>query len=96
MPAIIAALLAALSRLIATRAGAWFVTTLSFLGLSLATQSFAVEPLLDQIISYANSSAVEAITWLRFFNFDKAITILASAVTVKYSLQSAKAFFKKA
>jgi len=96
MPAIIAALLAALSRLIASRAGAWFLSSLSFVGLSLATQTFAVEPLLDQIIGYANASTAEAVMWLSFFNFDKAITILASAVTVKYSMQAGRAFFKRA
>jgi len=94
MPAIIAALLAALSRLVSSRAGAWFLSALGFAGLSMASHSFVVTPLLDQIISYAGATG-DAIQWLSFFNFDKAITILASAVTVKYSMQAGKAFFKK-
>lgn len=94
MPAIIAAFLAAMSRLLSSRVGAYALSALGFIGLSVATQTFAVTPLLDQIIAYAGATG-DAIQWLSFFNFDKAITILASAVTVKYSMQAGKAFFKK-
>lgn len=96
MPAIIGALLAALSRLIASRGGAWLLSSLAFAGLTFGTQSFAVDPLLDQIVTYANATGEDAIKWLRFFNFDKAITIIVSAVSVKYGLQAGRAFLKKA
>jgi len=94
MPALLLALGALLSRLIATKAGAWLLSTLAFVGLGFATQSIAITPILNQVQSYA-SGAGGAVEWLRFFNVDKAITMIFSAITAKHALTSARAFLRK-
>lgn len=82
MPAIIAWVLAGLSRLFASRAGQWVTSILVFLGLEMAVREVAVEPIIAQIQTVASGLAGDAVAWLAFFNLDRYITIVISAYAV--------------
>lgn len=77
VPSLLAGLGALLSRLVASRVGIWIISGLSWLGLAIGTQTFVVEPLINQVMSYANAGA--AAQWIVFFNIDRATTMILSA-----------------
>jgi hypothetical protein len=82
MPALIAWIVAAISTAFSSRIGQWCVSALVFLGLELAVNSFAVGPILDQIKAVAMGLPADALGWVAFFNLDKYITIVLSAMAV--------------
>lgn len=79
---LVGTLVPALSRLFASRLGQWLVSALAFLGLSFATQHYAVGPLRNLIASILGGAGEDAVHWLAFLNVDKAITIILSAHAV--------------
>ena len=79
---IIAGLVAAFSRLIATRAGMWVVSVLGFLGLSLATQTVAMGPIMDQVASHMSGVGGELAQWMGVLNLDRYVSVCLSAYTV--------------
>lgn len=97
--ATIGAIIAALSRLFATRIGTWAVALLAFLGIGLATNEVVIEPLLDQarsiVESNMSSAGSMAIAWVSFLNFDKALTMLFSAVASRFAIAGTKVFLAK-
>lgn len=97
--ATIGAIIAGLSRLFASRIGTWAVALLTFFGIGLATNEVVVEPLLDQARSIVQSNmsgaGSTAIAWVSFLNFDKAITMLFSAVASRFAIAATKVFLAK-
>ena len=91
----VGALLAGLSRLLGSRIGQWALQLLAFFGLGFAAQQYAVAPLLAQIQSYASGAGGEAVMWMAYLNFDKAITMIMSAYAARATLQGARAFLTK-
>jgi len=75
----IAWLVAALSSLFASRLGSWLIGALIFMGIEMATSSFVVTPVLNQIKAAAGSITGPAAEWLAFFRIDKYITVILSA-----------------
>lgn len=88
-------LLAALSRLISSQIGQWVAAAMVWLGLSWATQSAVVAPLIDQIQSVAQGTSGDALQWLGYLKFDVALSMLFSAVAAKYALMGARAVLVK-
>lgn len=86
MPAFIAPLIAALvgafSRIMATRLGMWVVTGLSFLGLSMATQTVAMGPIMAQVTSHMAGVGGDLAAWMGVLNLDRYVSVVLSAYTV--------------
>ena len=82
MPAIIGWIVAGISRIFATRLGAWVAQAMFFLGLQWATHEFAVEPLLAQVQSAVASGGGTVVAWVGFFNVDRYFTCILSAYAV--------------
>lgn len=79
MPALVAWIVAGLSRIFATRIGMWVVSALVFLGLELGTQRVVLGPVLGQIQSVSGGLGGDAVGWLAFFNVDRYLSIIISA-----------------
>ena len=90
----IAVALAWLSRIVFSRAGAWIATALVAMGIGFASHQFAVQPILDQIIAHANGAG-DAVAWIAYLNFDKAITMIASTYAARATIQGARLFLSK-
>lgn len=78
MPLINAAL-AALSRLIGSRAGQWIVSIGLWLGIGVAAHTFAVAPLLAKVQGYFSALPVQVVAWLGVMKLDKFFTMVFSA-----------------
>ena len=78
---LIAAVMAALSRLFASRLGIWLATALGALGLSLATQEVAMGPIMNMVQSSAAGIPAQLAQWLGVLNVDRYITMVLSAFT---------------
>lgn len=92
---IIATVLAALSRLFASRIAQWIASALIFFGLTYGSQKVAVQPILAQIQAVAGGLTSSAIGWAAFFNIDKAISIVLSAHAVRWSMSAARVWLKR-
>lgn len=79
---IIAGVVAAFSRVIATRAGMWVVSVLGFLGLSLATQTVAMGPIMQQVSSHMSGVGGDLARWMGVLNLDNYVSVALSAYTV--------------
>lgn len=92
-------LTAAFSRTIKSKAGEWVTALFVALGIGLATHSLVVDPLLDELRSIAQGSGNDAgnvaLQWLGFLNFDKAFTMILSAIAAKESIRAAKVYLAR-
>lgn len=77
--ALITALGALFSRVMFTKAGAWVTAILVFLGLELATYSFAIEPMRDTIQTKFFGIPVSIRQWMGVLRIDQYVTIIISA-----------------
>jgi len=74
---------------------------MAWLGIAWATQSFAVGPWLDNLRNNMQGGSPGGewgaliIQYAGLMKFDQACTMLASAVTTKFALNSARAFLVK-
>lgn len=71
----------------------FIIRIFSVIGLTLATNEYVVEPLLDIVRGEAQGVPAEMAEWLSFFGIDKVISIMASAYTL---LAVKKVFLGKA
>jgi len=78
---LIAAVMAAFSRLVSTRVGIWVATALGALGLSLATHEIAMGPIMNMVRSSASGIPADLAQWLGVLQVDRYITIVLSAFT---------------
>jgi hypothetical protein len=101
MPVFIAALVDALLWLFKSRLGLILVSAFAWLGIQFGVQHLVVAPALDTLRSLASggagggSFASEAYNWLGVLNFDRALSMVISAVTTKYAVTGAKLFLQK-
>ncbi|MBL8642971.1 MAG: DUF2523 domain-containing protein [Rhodospirillaceae bacterium] len=83
MPALLAVLAAAFSRLIGSRAGHWIVSAALWLGISFASYQVVLDPAMALIQQYMSETGAEALAALAFLNVDKAVTMLFSAYAAR-------------
>ena len=76
---VIEALVAAFSRIMSTRIGAWIVQALLFFGIQIAANKLLVAPIKTGIASAFGGLPAEIIAWLGYLNVDRALTIIISA-----------------
>lgn len=88
MPALVAWIAAAISRIFATRLGMWAASALAFLGLQWATHEFAMGPVISQVQSAMGSVGGEGVAWIAFFNVDRYISIILSAYAIASGKQA--------
>lgn len=84
-----------LGRLFGSRIGQWVAAGLAYFGLAFATQTFAVDPILDELSGYMSGVTGDLVEWLGFLNVDRACTMIMSAVAIKYGMQAAKTFLAR-
>lgn len=82
MPLVVSWIVAGLGWLFRSKLGQWIVAGMAFIGLQLATNEFAVGPILAQIQSVVGQTGGDAVGWVAFFNLDKYITCILSAYAV--------------
>lgn len=77
-------------RILAVRLVGLAVTTLLGLGLSFTSYKFGVAPFRDMISSHLATAGASVLNWLGFLGVDAFITIILSAITVKYIFAALK------
>jgi len=78
-----------LGKMFSTRLGGWIASALLFFGLSWTTYTFAVEPFRD-LIAQSMGGGGQFVAWAGFLGIDRAVTIVLSAIGVKYGVSAAK------
>lgn len=106
MPAIVGWIISGVASgilwLFKNRIGQMVTALLAWAGVTLATYNFGVQPFLDQLRNYAQAGAgggqyaVVAMQWMGLLNFDKAITMILSAVAAKHAVNAGRVFFRRA
>lgn len=79
---LIAGLTGAVGRLVASRVGMWVVSALGFLGLSFATQTIAIEPILSQLQSSMAGVSGDIAQWMGVLKLDQYVSIIVSAYAI--------------
>lgn len=83
MPAAILAIIdvawAALSRLIASRAGQWVLQILLFFGIQFVSSKFVAGPIKAGLSAAFGGVTSDVLAWIGFLNVDTALTIILSA-----------------
>lgn len=92
-------LIQGLSGAMKTKTGQWTTALLLALGIGLATNEFAVQPMLDAMLDQAKTGGSQAgnvaLQWLGFLNFDKAVTMVFSAYAARNVMKGAKVFLSR-
>jgi len=106
MPAIlgwiISGITSAVLWLFKNRIGQMLTAVLGWFGVSLASYKFGVEPFIEHLESLATSGmgggdyAAVALQWMGLLNFDKALTMIISAVAARHAMNAGRVFFRKA
>lgn len=94
MWALVVAAISLLVKVFSSRIGIFIASALAWLGLSFTTYKVGVEGL-RTLIGNELGNAGFLMDWMGFFAVDKAITIVLSAIAVKYAAGSAKAFLTR-
>ena len=76
---VIAALMAAFSRVMGTRLGQWIVTALGAVGLQLVVGNTVMDQVMNMVRSSAGGIPGDLAAWLGVLNIDRYITIVLSA-----------------
>lgn len=94
MRALLASLAAIIGKMFSIRLGAWFASGLLWLGLSYTTYHFAVAPF-RALVQQSMGQGGILLGWAGFLGVDQAVTIVLSAIGVKYGIAGARAFLTK-
>lgn len=99
---IIAGIVTGFGHLLRSKLGFFILTAFAWLGINFGTMKLLVEPALDVLYGFAQGGggggqfASVAIQWMGVMNFDRAITMIGSALTIKWSMNQGRLFlFKK-
>ncbi|CAD7716636.1 hypothetical protein LMG31884_22630 [Xanthomonas hydrangeae] len=102
MPFLIAQLVTALAWLFKSRIGLWIMTAFVWLGINFGTIKMVVEPAIDLLTGYAQSMGsgngelgATALAWFGVMQFDKALTMVISAVAAKHAIMQGRLFLFK-
>lgn len=99
MPAIIAAIVSAFAWMFKSHIGLFIASALVWIGINFASVKLVIEPVYDQLTAFATSGQggggdLGAAMWqyLGVLNFDKALTMIISAVATKKALTAGRLF----
>jgi len=93
MPALVAFIVAGISRIFATRLGSWLVSALLFLGLSFGTTAVSMAGVKALVASHIAGLSGPALSWAVFFNVPQYLSIVLSAYTASAAVGGAKRAF---
>lgn len=93
--AFLAWLISGLSKLVKNRLGTWLGAAMGWFGLQWSSDTFLFQPILDQMTAIANSQVGDALQWLGYLKFDQALTMVMSAIAIRFGLTSGKAFLRR-
>lgn len=79
---LIAALVAAFSRVIATRIGQWLLSAMVFFGLAWTTQHVVMDTVMNQVASHMGGVSGDLAQWMGVMRLDSYVSIVLSAYTV--------------
>lgn len=89
---LIAALLRGFSLLVGAKLGLWVMKVLGLLGLAFATNTFLVDPILDQVQARFADLPGELVPWMRAIGATESLSIMVSAFTL---VAGQRVFLKK-
>lgn len=97
-----AAIVGGITYMYKTKLGLFIMGALIWLGINFATIKIIIDPAISLLRGYASSGmgggefANAAIAWMGVLNFDRAITMIISAVAAKHAVMQGRLFlFKK-
>lgn len=100
--AIVTGVVAGITYMFKTKLGLFLMGAMIWLGVNWGTIKIIVEPAIDLLYGYANSAgsggvyAVAAGQWMGVMQFDRAITMVVSAIVAKNAVVQGRLFlFKK-
>ncbi len=85
-----------LSVLFANRAGTWVAAAMSWLGITFGSVTYLLDPLINQVQGILGDADSVAMGWLGYLKVDIAMTMILSAVTIRYGFNATKLFIKRA
>jgi hypothetical protein len=99
---IIAGIITGITHLFKTKLGLFLMTAMLWLGINWGTIKIIIEPAIDLLYGYAQGGmgggpyAAAAMQWLGVMQFDRAITMVVSAIVSKNAVMQGRLFlFKK-
>lgn len=102
MPALVAAIMSGLAWLFKSQIGLFIMTALAWLGINFGTVKLVVEPAIELLQGYARSMGggsgdlgATAVQWLGVLQFDKALTMIISAVAIKHGVMAGRLYLFK-
>lgn len=99
--AVVAGVVSGITHMYKTKLGLFLMGAMIWLGINFATIKIIIEPAIDLLEGYADGGlgggpyASMAIQWLGVLNFDKAITMIISAIVSKHAVMQGRLFLFK-
>jgi hypothetical protein len=97
--AIVAGIVTGISYMYRTKLGLFIMMAMVWLGINFASLKIVLEPAIDLLLGYANGGggsggeyATVAWGWLGVMNFDKALTMIVSAVVTRHATMQGRLF----
>ena len=102
--ALVAAIVTAFTHMFRTKLGLFVMGAMLWLGINFASMKIIVGPAMQLLRDAANPSAIgaggdfamTAVAWLGVLNFDRAITMILSAVYTRHAVNSARLYLTRA
>ena len=98
---IISGITSAVMWLFKNRIGQIITAILVWAGVSIASYEFGIDPFIDALRDYAQGGAgggeyaTWALQWMGLLQFDKALTMIISAVAAHHTMNAGRAFLKR-
>lgn len=99
--AIVAGVVSGITYMYRTKLGLFIMGAMIWLGISLATVKIILEPAIELLEGYASGGmpggdfGVAAVQWMGVLNFDRAITMVISAIVSKHAVVQGRLFLFK-
>ncbi|MGJ4801775.1 DUF2523 family protein [Luteimonas sp. SDU82] len=99
--AVVAGVVSGITYMFKTKLGLFIMGAMVWLGINFATIKIIIEPAIDLLLGYAEGGmgggqfAGPAIAWMGVLNFDKAITMVISAIVSKHAVMQGRLFLFK-
>ncbi|MDC7805226.1 DUF2523 family protein [Luteimonas sp BLCC-B24] len=104
--ALVAAIVTGITYMFKTKLGLFVMGAMLWLGINFASMTLVIGPAIDILREYANPGtisgggagelALTAVAWLGVLNFDRAITMVLSAIYTRHAVNSARLYLTRA
>ncbi|WP_202843416.1 DUF2523 family protein [Luteimonas saliphila] len=99
--AIVAGVVSGITYMFKTKLGLFIMAAMIWLGINFATIKIVLEPAIDLLLGYADGGlgggefAPTAIAWMGVLQFDRAITMVVSAIVTKHVVMQGRLYLFK-